>query len=735
MASTSNRIFVSLGVSKAGGGLPALPGAITASERMAAWAEGQGYSTLLLHDAKNPVTIALLKQEISAAIEAVTQQTPLQRLVVFFAGHGAAHGIFDQFWLLNNWYTDLSEAIKVAAFQRVLERYGPKQVAMIGDACQEVSPHFIDLVGSAVLNRPDEEPIAYELDRFFAADAGKQAFMIKAQGDQKSFCLFTEVLLDALEGEAPDTYYELLPDGKGITSQTLAQYLNQNLAREAGKYNVQMTPRTVPGFSTDRVYLLVPQQPEAPRARRRTRRASAGADADAGDAGTAAGATAGAANEYESAPPPAERPATTPSLGDLIERASRRNPSARYIKRQVEQIVSAHARATKKPRLINPSIGLPRARVSKSTLPATAHNKKALAATLARVAEFKAFVQEAETAAAVPLPIEAGQAAVNSAVILTGPNLVKTNQATTHATEHLEVAASFADVERINTLPEAYSIQLAISPNDTATAAWSDVVINLPDNRLIAVCAVQGYAAALHLGTAAPASLFHRPINDAPAYDGRHEITLLAHAQTGLLDLAAAQKAAVTLQQHPHHTLALGCLLAQYYDAIRDITGLRKLAAHYALNHLPVPLDIILYGGGVISEYDGKLYANIPATSKAVLTDVGTATIPATGQTTPAPSLPAATPAFTEHPIAGRIPWLRQTWDAIDTAQYDDNATQWRNRAINAMRFLTAGIFTTATPDGRQAFLELASINVNTNQREPLAVGAALTSNSAESDA
>src|SRR5690606_27985168 len=125
-----------------------------------------------------------------------------------FAGHGATHSIFDQFWLLNNWNTDLSEAIKVLTFQRVLERYGPKQVSMIGDACQEVSPHFIDLVGSAVLNRPDDEPIPYELDRFFASDAGKQAFMIKGQGNQQSFCLFTEVLLDALEGDAPEEYYE-----------------------------------------------------------------------------------------------------------------------------------------------------------------------------------------------------------------------------------------------------------------------------------------------------------------------------------------------------------------------------------------------------------------------------------------------------------------------------------------------------------------------------------------------
>ena len=81
MPTTSGRIFVAIAVSKPGGGLAPLPGAITAAERMAAWAEGQGYNTLLLHDGSRPeITVELLREKITQAINEVTDHTELKRL-------------------------------------------------------------------------------------------------------------------------------------------------------------------------------------------------------------------------------------------------------------------------------------------------------------------------------------------------------------------------------------------------------------------------------------------------------------------------------------------------------------------------------------------------------------------------------------------------------------------------------------------------------------------------------
>ena len=135
MPVASDRIFVSIGVSKPGGGLDELPGAIKAAERMAAWATAQGYETILVHDRKHgEVTIDLLRDAIAPAIKQVTDRTELKRLVVFFAGHGAALAVGDQYWILTHWKKRPTEAVKVSSLQRMLEYYGPTQVAIIGDA-------------------------------------------------------------------------------------------------------------------------------------------------------------------------------------------------------------------------------------------------------------------------------------------------------------------------------------------------------------------------------------------------------------------------------------------------------------------------------------------------------------------------------------------------------------------------------------------------------------------------
>ncbi|MBY3544794.1 hypothetical protein HFN69_21995 [Rhizobium laguerreae] len=84
MSEPQDRIFVSIAVSKPDGELEALPGAIKASERMAAWAKAHGYISLLINENLfAEVTTDLLRTEIAEAIEEVTDRTALRRLVVF----------------------------------------------------------------------------------------------------------------------------------------------------------------------------------------------------------------------------------------------------------------------------------------------------------------------------------------------------------------------------------------------------------------------------------------------------------------------------------------------------------------------------------------------------------------------------------------------------------------------------------------------------------------------------
>lgn len=632
MPSASERIFVAIAVSRPGGGLDPLPGAITAAERMAAWARGQGYITVLLHDGNLPeITVELLREAISQAINQVTDHALLKRLVIFFAGHGAALAVGDQYWILTHWKKDSSQAIKVSALQRMLEYYGPRQVSVIGDACQEFSAQFINLVGSAVLFQPDEEQRPYELDQFFAVDVGKQAFMIKAQGEQKDFCLFTEVLLDALEGDAQGDFFDAEGADRLVTSQSLARYLDSTLAQQAGKYGVRMVARPRPGFYTDRTYLKIPGPPVLPEPPSIHFNAEINLP------------TAGAAPWIELEPP----------------------------------MLQARVRAVDKARLKAP----------RSAKAALASQTRALQA--GREARRKAFVSEV------------GSAPVRDH-FETGCGLCVSGA------EVISVQASSAEVSAIDGQPSWWRIELPSGSGDSL--GWSDVLVTLADGRIVPVCVLNGFVAALHIIDADSLSLFHRPLG-ASEYEGREAIELLAQAQAGLLSRQAIIDSAALLRDGKHRIITLGCIAAQFYDGLRDVDSLRSMAAFYGLHQQPVPLDIILYGGGTLSAVEGWLYADIPAVA---------AREPRTAQEREQRFTYESTPGFAHHPVAGRIPWMRQAWSALATARCDVSAATWRQQALEVVEHLGPGLFSVIQPSGQAALAQLADIQVTQEPLEPV---------------
>lgn len=644
MADASDRIFVSIAVSKPEGGLDPLPGAIRAAKRMAAWADAQNYKTLLLHDGEHPeITIELLRDEITAAINEVTDRTELKRLVIFFAGHGAAQAIGDQYWILTHWKKDSSQAIKVSALQRMLEYYGPRQVSVIGDACQEFSAQFLDLVGNAVLFRPEEEPRPYELDQFFAVDVGMQAFMIKAQGEQGDFCLFTEVLLDALEGDAQGAYFEASGADKLVTSQSLARYLDSTVAKEAGKYGVRMIPRPKPGFYTDRNYVTIPGPPEV------TVFKSIALDSEV--------------DFSEPSEPLAEAGEDADSWhGDSSDAGA-----DSWLHVELTPTVEPYSRSVDKARLIKPKS--PKAKFDAQTQ----------ALEMARTASREAFVNSVSNAT-VRDHFETG-----CGICVSGADVAK-------------VQASFGAVSALDDQPNWFRIQL--QSVSAGSLDWSDALVTLADGRIVPVCVVDGFVAALHIIDATSLSLFLRPLG-ASEYEGQETIRLLAQAHAGLLSRQAIIDTATTMRYGKHRIITLGCIAAQFYDAIRDTDSLRSMAAFYAQRRQPVPLDIILYGGGSLRESGGRLYADIPAVA---------AREPRTEKEWEQSFTRSPTPAYKDHPIAGRIPWMRQAWGAVATARCDASAEPWRKQALAAMKNLGPGLFTIAKPSGRKALLKLAGI-------------------------
>jgi hypothetical protein len=241
-------IFVSIAVSRAQG-LTQLPGTITGAQDMAHWAQSNGYLVVHIDDSKSEVSVKRVRTKVVKAINKVHEMSPLRRIIFYFAGHGAAQYLDDTLWLLSRWRRDPSEAIRVPNLRRVLRTYQPAQVAFIGDACRVVHKDFLNTLGSAVLlNNEDENPSDFELDQFFAADAGEAAFMVVRQGSKDAFCIFTDVLLNALERGAPGSAIARPGVGFVVTSGRLATYLKSEVPLEASKHNVVLTPVPRPGF-------------------------------------------------------------------------------------------------------------------------------------------------------------------------------------------------------------------------------------------------------------------------------------------------------------------------------------------------------------------------------------------------------------------------------------------------------------------------------------------------------
>ena len=625
MPETRDRIFVSIAVSKPDGGLEPLPGAITASERMAAWAEANGYIPVLINDALHPaVTIELLRDEMTAAIEEVTGRAALRRLVIFFAGHGASLGIDDQNWLLSKWKQRSSEVVNIASLLRVLEYHGPRQVAIIGDACQEFSPTFMEVVGGPILDTTKEQKRDFELDKFFPVDAGSKAFMIKAKQGEKAFCLFTEVLLDALEGNAPDKYFEEDAEGRHVTSQKIAQFLKDHLASEAGKYGVSMSPRPRPGFWSDRNYFSAPK----------TRHPSGGI-----------------------------RPRGNPFAFNKAFRGGQSAGPGPAPRRAVERIELAPGRA---------------AAEAPPNLATTVVNR--------RREEEEAYAKAAQ--GDVRNHFETG-----CGICFTGARVG-------------EVRSSRGRLSQEGLPPECFRLQLG---GKRDPLLWADVVVDLAEGNMASACVVQNFVTAMHVFAEGGVNVLHRPLF-ADASEGKDIVALLAKLHAGTLTELEIVDAAARLRFGKHRVITLGVVAAQFYDSIRDTNGLRSIAAFYALARQPIPLDIVLYGGGRLVAHGDTLVADVPATEgrpprSAIERERGY-----TYQ---------ATPAVMQHPVAGRVPWMRQAWSALATAECDASAEGWRLRALAVLPHVAAGSFTSVRPAGAEALATLADVTENRKDPEP----------------
>lgn len=263
-----DKAMIIIAVSKYNGAYDNLPGTITSARRLREWAEKTdedcNYKVLYLADDDYPkIDVQFLKTEI----ENFVKKNYIDRLVIYFAGHGLVRSLGDQFWLLTDAADDAMEGINLEAFRRGLLKTNINQLCLIGDACRNVADDSLDFYGHPILTslkgkiNPD-----IELDKFLSTGIGDYAVHIKKTESQKiPYCLFSEVMLSALSGkvqEAIETeYHKFKP---AVTNGKLANYLKKEVRKRAAVLNEKMQPDINPGITAPHNYYKKVRQPLPP---------------------------------------------------------------------------------------------------------------------------------------------------------------------------------------------------------------------------------------------------------------------------------------------------------------------------------------------------------------------------------------------------------------------------------------------------------------------------------------
>ncbi|MAP94343.1 MAG: hypothetical protein CMK07_05270, partial [Ponticaulis sp.] len=201
-----------------------LPGTLVSAKRFIDWAVNDQFGPkikpdnvlTLTDDDDNPLTnggavsVELLKEHIKPFLE----NRMIDRLVVYFAGHGIARSESDQFWLLTNAEFDTSQGIDVRLFRRKLGKYGfgqfnddlanEGQVWLIGDACRNPANSALEFDGDAILTMGGRTKDTV-FDLFFATSLGDFAYQVPGDGAAAvPYCLFSQAFLDCMSGEFLD---------------------------------------------------------------------------------------------------------------------------------------------------------------------------------------------------------------------------------------------------------------------------------------------------------------------------------------------------------------------------------------------------------------------------------------------------------------------------------------------------------------------------------------------------
>lgn len=189
------RAAVVIGVDAVGGGLPRLQAAASGAEEVAEWLRRSDYQVTLFTDRDEPVE----RSQVFGAVAGLVDAGTVERLVVYFAGHGFLKGPVEEFWLLSGAPSDASEAVNVVASGNMARYRGIPEIVFISDACRvaPVSGVHSGIAGASIFPNLAPSPSTAEIDYFYGTRPGDPAFERSGAEARAAHGLFTAELLGA----------------------------------------------------------------------------------------------------------------------------------------------------------------------------------------------------------------------------------------------------------------------------------------------------------------------------------------------------------------------------------------------------------------------------------------------------------------------------------------------------------------------------------------------------------
>jgi hypothetical protein len=251
--------LISIGINNTEGLLP-LAAAAKGAEEIAIWGNKQGYNVTLITDKTGKIS----QQQIFSAIHTIIQQQTCEQLLIYFSGHGLLKSPSQEIWLLSDAKINPNESINITASIDNARNSGIPYILFISDACR-VLPTEIQFTGNGavifpILNNANNDTA---IDILYASRPGNPAYEFSSQENAKSYGLFTNSLLEVINGMHPhimqndqgevlksfydvpllqqDISYKSLTKGKWQINTITSEALIKNLvADKAGEINIML---------------------------------------------------------------------------------------------------------------------------------------------------------------------------------------------------------------------------------------------------------------------------------------------------------------------------------------------------------------------------------------------------------------------------------------------------------------------------------------------------------------